>query len=263
METTIDLISEARVFAIKTHQGQMYGNKPYIYHLDQCFSLFKSIVEENELDFVSKIYEKIAATIYLHDTMEDQGVHYAILEDRFGKDVAEAVWCVTKEKPYNPDQYFEKISKNPIAAIVKLCDRICNVNNCFDIQGNIIPEHKSKAEKYIKEHKYIINILNFDFIESPIERAMFTVLIERLKGYFKKGYIELSGINQRNENAKPLNIDEDKPANDEFSMRIVINSEGTTVSLSADFSKLKYPQSFVGALEEIKYKIIQQHGFIK
>lgn len=184
METTIDLISEAREFAIKTHQGQMYGNKPYIYHLDQCFSLFKSIVEENELDFVSKIYEKIAATIYLHDTMEDQGVHYAILEDRFGKDVAEAVWCVTKEKPYNPDQYFEKISKNPIAAIVKLCDRICNIANCFDEKSIAIPKHTSKLDKYSDENLYMISIINQNDIKDFTDKNYFNSIYYKLQDIY-------------------------------------------------------------------------------
>lgn len=174
MENTTDLISEAREFAIKTHGNQMYGNRPYIHHLEECLRIFGGVIDQRDLLSARKhLIDEIGAAIFLHDTMEDQAVHYAILEDRFGKNVAEAVWCVTKIKPYNPALYFEKISQNPIAAIVKLCDRICNVNNCFDIQGNIIPEHRSKLDKYIQEDKYILNILDFDSITSLSDKTYY------------------------------------------------------------------------------------------
>lgn len=261
MENTTDLIEKAREFAAKTHEQQMYGDKPYMYHLEQCLRIFGSVINHRDLlSAQRKLVDEIGAAIYLHDTMEDQGVHFAILEDRFGKDVAEAVWCVTKEKPYNPDEYFKKISQNPIAAIVKLCDRVCNVNNCFDKEGYVLPEHKSKLEKYIQEDKYMINIIDLDSIEIPIDRAYFSLIIKRIKERFNKAYIELCQTNQSHYNTKQSKADEDKPANSEFSIQIDVNSEGARISLSDDYSKLKDPHLLIGILERIKYEILKHHG---
>lgn len=252
MENTPDLIEKAREFAAKTHERQMYGDKPYMYHLDDCFILFTDIVSEHESLYMRKIKEKIGAAIYLHYTMEDQGVHFAILEDRFGKHVAEAVWCVTKEKPYNADEYFKKISQNPIAAIVKLCDRICNINNCFNKSG-IIPEHRSKLEKYIQEDKYMINIIDIERIEDISERMVFGSFIEKLHERINPHYFKGLGIYR-------AKADEDKPVNSEFSIQIDVNSEGARISLSDDYSKLKDPHLLIGILERIKYEILKHHG---
>ncbi len=76
--------------------------------------------------------EETIATAILHDLLEDHGETWTreMLEARFGKLIADAVWCLSKKsngmtKEY--ERYFADMSACPIASIVKLADRAHNL----------------------------------------------------------------------------------------------------------------------------------------
>lgn len=134
MVYTEKLYKEARMVAVKAHSNQSYDKIfPYEKHLDDVVDVLK------RFGFSGKFI--IAG--YLHDTMEDDGLSYKNISNYFGEEVAEIVYCVTDEFGRNREEKkkktLPKTATNPDAIIVKLADRIANI------------EHGGKVEMYNKE----------------------------------------------------------------------------------------------------------------
>lgn len=117
----------AKWYASTMHYGQKYGNgsDPHTYHLEQVERTLR------RFGFDEEIYLVCA---WLHDTIEDvRGVTYLILREGFGKEVADIVFCVTNQMGRNRKEKFKytypKIRENKKALIVKLADRISNIEN--------------------------------------------------------------------------------------------------------------------------------------
>ena len=82
--------------------------------------------------------EETITAAFLHDVLEDHGdvVSREMLEIRFGKTVAEAVWKLTKKcngltKTY--EMYFAEMATCPIASLVKMADRAHNVQSMVGV----------------------------------------------------------------------------------------------------------------------------------
>lgn len=97
--------------------------------------------------------EATLATAFLHDLCEDHGVLWTrgAIEAKFGKQIGEAVWTITKKsvgmsKDY--DSYFAQMGQCPIASLVKLADR---AHNLLTMQG-VFTYEKQKA--YVSEVKH-------------------------------------------------------------------------------------------------------------
>jgi (p)ppGpp synthase/HD superfamily hydrolase len=117
---TSDLETRARSFAEAAHEGQRYGDAPYITHLVAVRAVLDDFGYGGALG--------VAA--WLHDSIEDTGATKDEIATRFGEEVAELVWAVTgvgaNRKERNASAY-AKIRATPRAAILKLADRIANV----------------------------------------------------------------------------------------------------------------------------------------
>ena len=94
--------------------------------------------------------EETLAAAFLHDLREDhpREVDAGALAAQFGPLVAEAVWNLSKKsgglhKDY--PTYFEELARDPVASVVKLCDR---VHNLHTMQGVWSPE---KQREYADE----------------------------------------------------------------------------------------------------------------
>jgi (p)ppGpp synthase/HD superfamily hydrolase len=135
-----DTIDKARNFAISAHWGQMYGSKPYYFHLDRVAEIAKRYELPLEI--------QIAA--YLHDVVEDTKVTANEVFEEFGYEIATLVYSVTDEElsdielDHIGDNFKEenhkkqiriakkvktypKIISHPFGVFLKLCDRIANV----------------------------------------------------------------------------------------------------------------------------------------
>jgi (p)ppGpp synthase/HD superfamily hydrolase len=111
--------TQARLFAVARHGAQLYGDKPYVVHLEAVRDLV-----------VSTGHGDLAVAAWLHDTLEDTATRKDDLVAGFGPRVAELVWAVTgvgiSRADRNRDAY-AKIRALPAACNLKLCDRIANV----------------------------------------------------------------------------------------------------------------------------------------
>jgi (p)ppGpp synthase/HD superfamily hydrolase len=157
---------EARMVAEKAHGEQPYDEIfPYTKHLDDVVDVLKRFGYSG----------KFIVAGYLHDVIEDAGVSYNDIKSHFGIDVAEIVFCVTDELGRNRKERKEKtlpkIASNPDAIIVKLADRIANI------------EHGGKVGMYAKEHGDFKNHLykpgHCDEMWEHLESIIFSEKVEK------------------------------------------------------------------------------------
>lgn len=126
---------EARLVAVKAHGNKDYdGVYPYSKHLDDVVDILKRYGYSG----------KYIVAGLLHDTLEDTDLSYNKLKLHFGVDVAEMVYCVTDElgrtRAEKKRKTLPKIASNTDAIIIKLADRIANI------------EHGGKISMYKKEY---------------------------------------------------------------------------------------------------------------
>lgn len=129
--------------ALKVHQNQKYGEHPYIYHLDKCNDLLMKFHLHNETR---------EQAVYFHDSIEDQNITESqLVELGLNADAIDIVKRVTDEPGANrkerKSKTYSKIKQSQEAIIVKLIDRIANVNQ------SILDNNTKKFNMYLKEHK--------------------------------------------------------------------------------------------------------------
>jgi (p)ppGpp synthase/HD superfamily hydrolase len=115
---------EARMVAVKAHSNQSYDEIfPYEKHVDDVVDVLKRFGYSG----------KYIVAGFLHDSIEDDGISYNDIKKHFGIEVAEMVYCVTDELGRNRKEKKEKTlpktAGNPDAIILKLADRIANIEH--------------------------------------------------------------------------------------------------------------------------------------
>lgn len=122
-----DLISKARKFAEEKHKGQFYGEFEYTHHLYQV---------KNVLERFNFTEENLLIAAFLHDVLEDTKTTYTEIKKEFGVEVAEIVYTVTDELGRNrkerKEKTYPKIRFDFNAIIIKLADRIANIEFCIE-----------------------------------------------------------------------------------------------------------------------------------
>jgi (p)ppGpp synthase/HD superfamily hydrolase len=126
---------EARMVSIQAHGNQTYDTiYPYHKHLDDVVDVLKRFGFSG----------KFIVAGYLHDIIEDTALSYNKVKKYFGLEVAEMVYCVTDElgrdREEKKKKTLPKTASNPDAIILKLADRIANI------------EHGGKVDMYVKEY---------------------------------------------------------------------------------------------------------------
>ncbi|AFU86648.1 metal-dependent phosphohydrolase [Caulobacter phage CcrRogue] len=137
-------------FAIAAHGEQQYAGQPYLYHLQKV---------ERILDDYGYAGFTWTAAAKLHDVIEDTHLDMTpearrqMVEDKFGERVAALVWAVSgigpNRKARNEDIY-RKLGEHPEACILKLADRIANVEASIKDPATNAP-HLGMAKMYLKE----------------------------------------------------------------------------------------------------------------
>ena len=121
------LVSDARVLATESHDGQKYGKKPYIFH---CGDVANVLVI-----FGFAADEELIAGAWLHDGLENTKLTRQMIRERLGIPVLQLVHAVTDEAGKNRQlrnvRTYPKIAATPKATSLKLADRIANVTNCW------------------------------------------------------------------------------------------------------------------------------------
>lgn len=163
-----DEIRKAAEFAIKMHDKQMYGDKPYHTHLaDVALTLWC-------YGFTSKEYQISA---WCHDLIEDTPVGVDLLKELFGEEVAEIVFAVTDApgatRRLRKMATYPKTAKNPKAITLKIADRICNVRFCIKNKDQKMFKTYEKEQKTFE--KFLYNGKNIPMWDE-LHRLFMTVL---------------------------------------------------------------------------------------
>lgn len=147
METEKIDLDVVWMFAVLKHGEQMYGDLPYVEHLKDVFNLSKKLGYGKDIQI----------SCILHDVIEDTDTTYDEVKNNFNKEIADIVYCVTDEDGNDRNERkaktYNKIKTNWKSIVVKLCDRICN------IEKSITLDIKDKYYMYLYEQNCLFNSL--------------------------------------------------------------------------------------------------------
>lgn len=94
----------------------------------------------------------VCAAALLHDVLEDTQVTREELNDKFGSYITNIIWCVTDEPGVNRNERKEntywKIRSSRDATLIKLCDRLHNIQRGEKIDGYRKEHHAFKCALY-------------------------------------------------------------------------------------------------------------------
>jgi (p)ppGpp synthase/HD superfamily hydrolase len=155
----------ARRFAINHHRaiGQMYGDKPYEAHLDHVAMTTSKLALGALADryITQEEYTLAIAGAWVHDLIEDCRVTYNDVAKELGEEVAELSYVLATPKGRNRaerhcDAYYEEIAQSRLATLIKLADRISNVEASV---YNTTAKSGSMLERYRTEQAHFAKLL--------------------------------------------------------------------------------------------------------
>lgn len=176
-----ELDKKALQFALNKHDGQVFNDntgRPYIEH---CKSVYVNL-----FTYVPDSIEKrdiLAATALLHDTLEDTNTTYDEILRVFGKEVADNVLALTKNKELPHEEQMSDslnriINTSKEAGMVKLADRITNITKLHPLW-----DYK-KSMNYLKEADLILNTLGD--VNNNLAEKLKKLILEYEKAINKK-----------------------------------------------------------------------------
>lgn len=136
------MLDQARSFALAAHGTQMYGARPYVFHLDAVVRLLAPWGVEAQV------------IGYLHDVIEDTPITEREIREHFGRLIADCVSLLTDPPGANrADRKARAYAKlagvsgaNEVALVVKAADRLANVRCC------LIDDRRALHKLYRREH---------------------------------------------------------------------------------------------------------------
>lgn len=151
----MNIIEKARQYAISCHRetNHLYNGGPYEVHLKmvygQAFKYQHLVPEVHRENFL--------AAAWTHDVIEDCRQTYNDVKQATCWDVAELTYALTNEKGKNRkeranDKYYEGIKNCPYAVLLKVCDRLANLQYSIDTGSRM-------SEMYLRENPQFIDRL--------------------------------------------------------------------------------------------------------
>jgi len=134
-------ILKARKFALERHGNQMYGDKPYIFHLDMVYEITKNLGFDEDY--------QVAA--YLHDVLEDTKTTKDELCSIFGQRVANMVFSVTGEGETRKEKkasMIKKLNEFPEGINLKMADRYANMKESLHIP-KLFKMYEAELKEYL------------------------------------------------------------------------------------------------------------------
>jgi len=173
-----DNVKKALDLACKAHKGQLReGGGSYL--TEHVYLVTSLLFDEYKND--PRINDLVTISL-LHDVVEDGGFKIANIKSLFGNNISESVALLSKtleeddsslsqdEKYIVNQNYLLRLSENIDAVIVKLFDRLANINSI--LEDSVASKHE-KYLRYIRETKNLYIPLakkyNFKKIEKKFE----------------------------------------------------------------------------------------------
>lgn len=153
------LVGDAILFAEQKHNGQKMKYPEDVSYSAHVFGVTMIAVKyASQMKNVNM--DLLVCSAILHDTLEDTSATYEDIEKQFGKQIAEGVLALTKNKNLPKEEQMkdciEKIKKCPKEiAVVKMSDRM------FNIRCRVPSWDKEKQEAYKDEAEFICENLGY------------------------------------------------------------------------------------------------------
>lgn len=170
-----DKYIEAMNYAAAVHGEQKVPGQPYSYvvHLAEVAQeVMAALCSSGNSGLNAELLIQCAI---LHDSMEDAGISYRELKNRFGRTVADGVQALTKNKALPKEMRMKdslgQITKQPREIwMVKLADRIVNLQNPPAFWT------RDKKTSYLEEAELILMVLGeaSSFLADRIRKQMET-----------------------------------------------------------------------------------------
>jgi len=136
------MLLRAKRYAMKAHEGDVYGVFPYSKHLNDVYNILVTF---------GLMKEQILVVAWLHDTIEDTMVVYEDIEDEYGTMIANLTYLLTDKRGRNRKERQQKtypeLAEDHYARLIKLGDRIANMTMTMH-------DSQEKFSMYEKEHQY-------------------------------------------------------------------------------------------------------------
>lgn len=145
---------ETYVLARQWHDGQMYGDEPYIWHLENVVAKVKTLYQTDEnLPLLIRL-------AYLHDLFEDTSCSESDVRDHLSESGLEPEFlerlllgmkAISKKDDESRNQYLVRCSTNADALKVKIADTLSNLE-CSIRTGELrrIKKYANQIERLSK-----------------------------------------------------------------------------------------------------------------
>ena len=145
------LSERARTYATEKHAAtnHQYDDKPYAFHLGMVAEAAKMFIG----NFEPEIQEIILSGCWCHDIIEDARETYNDVKKELGEEVAEIAYALTNEKGRTRKEranetYYAGIRNTPYATLIKICDRIANVQHSINKQSRMLDIYRKEYEGF-------------------------------------------------------------------------------------------------------------------
>ena len=144
----------AMKYAIQCHRNtnHKYDGKPYEVHLYMVYDTACEFI-----DLVPEGWCKVVLdACWAHDLIEDCRQTYNDVKKVLGEKSADIVYALTNEKGKSRKdranaKYYQGIKDTPMAAFVKVCDRIANAKYSKQTNSNMLEVYKKENEQFKNE----------------------------------------------------------------------------------------------------------------
>src|SRR5260370_38391327 len=148
LENTYRGLLETAAFAARAHRGQFRKDKetPYVSHVFRVCLVAREIFGIRD--------PRVRMPALLHDTVEDTTTDFDDLEERFGREIAEWVAFLSKDKrlrePEREQAYIDNLARAPWQVLVcKLADIFDNLMDLGQLPSDRVPQTLSRMEYYL------------------------------------------------------------------------------------------------------------------
>ncbi len=185
-----DLLRAAYAYSRAMHEGQTrYSGEPYFTHPVAV----AAVLAEQRLD------DATIVTALLHDTIEDTGASYAIINQKFGREIADLVDGVTKltnlqlsssetKQAENFRKLFMAMSKDLRVILVKLADRLHNMRTIKAMR----PEKQvQKARETMDIFAPLAGRMGMQWMREELEDLAFRVINPDARASIMRRFITL------------------------------------------------------------------------
>lgn len=162
------LVKLARDFAIKAHGDQLYGDEPYVVHLDEVAAIL------DEFGYDETVWQNAYISAYLHDVFEDTDASQMEVRRLFGVPVWRSVLLLTDPEAPNRKQrkelMLQAIQALPMDAVLGECYPVFVVKPA-DRLANM--RRGGKLDMYAQEHAVFASVFNAKGKRSARTKQMF------------------------------------------------------------------------------------------